>query len=98
MVSVAACKRIPATQAEFAKTINVHETTLSDWKKLPGFMAEVTAIAREQLRDALSDVYGALVKRALADLMEYSVAYDEDFDHLIAGDTAPAAATWGRAA
>lgn len=58
-------QRSPATQAEFAKTINVHETTLSDWKKLPGFMAEVTAIAREQLRDALSDVYGALVKRAL---------------------------------
>lgn len=58
-------QRKPKTQTEFAKSIGMHETTLSDWKKLPGFMSEVTAIAREQLRDALSDVYGALVKRAL---------------------------------
>lgn len=58
-------QRKPKTQAGFAELIGMHETTLSDWKKIPGFMAEVTTIAREQLRDALSDVYGALVKRAL---------------------------------
>lgn len=58
-------QRQPKTQKEFAKKINVDEGTLSDWKRLPGFMSDVTANAREQLRDALSDVYGALVKRAL---------------------------------
>lgn len=57
-------ERKPKTQGAFAKELGVHETTLSDWKKLPGFMGEVTTLARGQLQNALTDIYAALVKAA----------------------------------
>jgi hypothetical protein len=57
-------ERQPKTQKLFAREIGVDEGTLSDWKRLPGFMDDVTARARKQMQDAMSDVYGALVKAA----------------------------------
>lgn len=57
-------QRKPKTQALIAVDIGVHETTLSDWKKIPGFMDTVTTLTRNQVRDAMADVYGALVKAA----------------------------------
>jgi hypothetical protein len=56
--------RSPKTQTAFAKQANVHPDTLSNWKRTPGFMDAVNALARLQLKDSLTDVYAALVKAA----------------------------------
>jgi len=57
--------RNPKTQKQFATQSHHDEGTLSDWKRLPGFMDSVNAIARAQLKDSLTDIYAALVKAAI---------------------------------
>lgn len=57
-------QRNPKTQTLLAKEMGVDRATLSDWKRLPGLMEEVAAISRAMLKDSLSDVYGALAKKA----------------------------------
>lgn len=59
-------ERKPHTQGEFAKTIKVTERTLSRWKKLEGFDAEVNRIARHNLKKHVPDVLGALAREAKA--------------------------------
>ena len=60
-------ERKPKTQTLLAKELGVHETTISDWKKLPGFLGEVTARARFQLKDSMTDIYAALIRAALSE-------------------------------
>ena len=59
-------ERMPRTQRELAKLLNVNEMTISRWKKLPGFQEEVTAIARSFLVVDLPEIYAALRKEAKA--------------------------------
>jgi hypothetical protein len=49
-------ERIPLTQGALAKEIGVHETTLCDWKKLPGWEDELKARIMARMGDALPDV------------------------------------------
>lgn len=58
-------ERKPRTQQELAREMGLDPATLSDWKNIPGFTDEVTTLARQALRDALTDVYAALIKRAI---------------------------------
>ena len=57
--------RVPPTQLTFAKEIGVHHVTLSKWKKLDGFLAEVNDIAREMFRDNLPQIYAAIAREAI---------------------------------
>lgn len=52
------------TQKEFAEKVDVSPTTLSNWKKEPGFMNDVERLRRDHLDEKLSDVYQALIRRA----------------------------------
>jgi hypothetical protein len=56
--------RKPKTQRAFAELIGVHESTLSDWKALPGFRSAVSALALDLLKDDVPDVLFALRKYA----------------------------------
>jgi Helix-turn-helix of insertion element transposase len=58
--------RKPKTQRLFAQVIQVDEATLSDWKRLDGFLDDVTALARFHLKGSLSDIFAALSKAAIA--------------------------------
>ena len=44
--------------------MGVADKTLTRWKKLPGFMDEVRAIARGYLKDDLAEIYGAISREA----------------------------------
>lgn len=57
--------RNPKTQVLFAKHIKADPATLSDWKKLPGFQAEVIKLCRSLVKDSLPDIYGALTDKAI---------------------------------
>jgi hypothetical protein len=57
-------ERIPGTQAEFAKSIGVTDRTLRRWHDLPGFWDEVTAVSRQNLREGIGNIYGALRRAA----------------------------------
>jgi len=56
--------RIPPKQEHLAKELGVSDKTLTRWKKLPGFMDEVRAIARLYLKDDLAEIYGAISREA----------------------------------
>jgi hypothetical protein len=49
-------ERIPLTQGALAKQIGVHESTLSDWKRLPGFEDAVKELIMVRFGDVLHDV------------------------------------------
>jgi hypothetical protein len=49
--------------------LKVHQDTLTDWKKKPGFANAVTAAARARLIDHLPSIYGALIR--MADMGHY---------------------------
>lgn len=57
--------RNPKTVDLFAKSIGVDRTSLWRWSKLPGFAEEVARSGRDYLKSELSEIFGALVKRAL---------------------------------
>ena len=57
-------ERIPPKQEMLAADMGVCDKTLTRWKKLPGFMNEVRAIARGYLKDDLSEIYGAISREA----------------------------------
>ena len=57
-------QRKPRTQRDLAKEIGVGEDTLSDWKKLPGFIDDVNALARELVKHDIADVLGVIRTRA----------------------------------
>lgn len=52
------------TQAAFAKEIGVHQDTLTDWKKLDGFMDLVVQRSRDLIKHAIPDTIAALVRSA----------------------------------
>lgn len=56
--------RIPPKQEMLAKDLDVSDKTLTRWKKLPGFMDEVRAIARRYLKDDMAEIYGAISREA----------------------------------
>lgn len=56
--------REPRSQRALAAALEVHEVTISDWKKLPGWGEAVYALAFEQLRGELVAVLGAQVAAA----------------------------------
>lgn len=56
--------RIPPKQERLAAELGVADKTLTRWKKLPGFMDEVRAIARGYLKDDLAEIYGAISREA----------------------------------
>lgn len=56
--------RIPIKQEKLADELGVSDKTLTRWKKLPGFMEAVTAIARAYLRDDLAEIFGAISREA----------------------------------
>ena len=60
--------RSPRRQKDFAATLGVHETTLCDWKHIPGFMDAVYALALADVRGTLGPILRAHAKLALKDL------------------------------
>jgi len=64
-MSIPKAERKPKTQTLFAKLHDVDERTLSDWKRINGFSEEVAKLARFLLKDAITDIYAALAKRAI---------------------------------
>ena len=52
------------TQNEFAVSVNVHFTTLSRWKNIPGFMDAVYNESLKYLEDDLPEIIGAMSKEA----------------------------------
>lgn len=56
--------REPKFQQDLAKVLQVEESTLSDWKKTPGFQAEVDDLAMQWARGFFPDVVGAMVATA----------------------------------
>jgi hypothetical protein len=52
------------TQQRFAAHIGVHESTLSDWKRVDGFMAEVKAISVSLVDHDVPDIIHKMVSQA----------------------------------
>lgn len=57
--------RVPKTQGLLANDLGVHQDTLSQWKNIPGFRDEVTAAAREYMRDDVPIVLDTIRKLAI---------------------------------
>lgn len=57
-------QRTPKLQRELARVIGVGEDTLSDWKKLPGFIDEVNLLARELVKYDVAEVLGVIRREA----------------------------------
>jgi hypothetical protein len=56
--------REPRSQRALAAQLEIHEVTISDWKKLPGWGEAVYALAFERLRGELVPVLGAQIAEA----------------------------------
>lgn len=59
-LALPSAQRKPRTQKLFAEQIGVHQDTLTDWKKLPGFMDAVNALARELVKHDVAEVLGKI--------------------------------------
>lgn len=57
--------REPKSQKQLALLLEVHETTLSDWKRLPGFADAVYDLAMEVIKGDLVPVLYAQKREAL---------------------------------
>lgn len=58
--------RKPRTQDQLAKIIGYDPATLSDWKKLPGFMDDVRQAAKTHLKNDVPEIFDALAREAKA--------------------------------
>jgi hypothetical protein len=56
--------RVPRQQRQLALLLEVHESTLSDWKRLPGFGDAVYALALRHVVSELVPVLHAQVRQA----------------------------------
>jgi hypothetical protein len=65
-------ERRPRTQRALAAELEVHETTLTDWKRLPGFAEAVAAMVLPIVKCDLSDVLHAQVKEAKKGSLEHA--------------------------
>jgi hypothetical protein len=63
-LALPAASRDPRSQRQLAAMLEVHESTLSDWKKLPGFGDAVFDLAHTHLVHELVPVLHAQVKAA----------------------------------
>lgn len=63
-LAVPKAQRKPKLQRDYAKEIGVDEATLSDWKRRPGFMDEVNALARELVKDDIAEILGVIRSHA----------------------------------
>lgn len=70
-------KRDPPTQVKLASQLNVNETTLTRWRKLPGFMQEVQELIRENLGDELHEVMFAFKEEAKKGSFQHQKLYFE---------------------
>jgi len=59
-------ERRPRTQRALAAELEIRESTLSEWKRLPGFGEAVHQLALTVVRTELADVLHAQVKQAKA--------------------------------
>jgi hypothetical protein len=57
-------ERMPRTQKALAREIGVHETTLCEWKRLPGWGAAVYALAQAALDNDLVPILQAQAREA----------------------------------
>lgn len=57
-------QRTPKTQRALAQELGHDEATLSDWKRLPGFMDEVNGLARELVKHDIAEILGVIRSRA----------------------------------
>ncbi len=69
-LAIPSSMRMPRLQKELAAQIGVDESTLCRWKRLPGFMAEVQAVLKDELRNEIPDIMAALVREAKAGRIE----------------------------
>jgi hypothetical protein len=72
--------REPRTQGEFARMYGLHIDTLTDWKKREGFQEEVDRYRISYFREFASDIYYALVQRALTGNVAAVRLYAEIFE------------------
>ena len=68
---------MPLSQRALAATLGVHEVTVSNWKKLPGFYAEVNRLVDEHLGDDYSEVTDALKREARKGSYQHQKMYFE---------------------
>jgi hypothetical protein len=64
-------ERRPKTQKQLAQELAMHEVTLSDWKRLPGFADAVNQLAKAYVKDDVPDVLGVIRKKAKAGELPY---------------------------
>lgn len=57
-------QRMPKTHQLLAQQIGVHQDTLTDWKRMPGFMDDVNTLARELVKHDIADVLGVIRREA----------------------------------
>lgn len=57
-------QRAPKTHQLLAQQIGVHPDTLTDWKRLPSFMDDVNALARELVKHDIADILGVIRREA----------------------------------
>lgn len=78
------------TQQEFAQKIQVSAQTLSEWKKLDGFMEELLRKIRNNAKDDAADIVGALADKAkkgdpsaIKLWLQFAVGWSEKLSHQI---------------
>jgi hypothetical protein len=64
--------RQPRSQRALAAELELHEITLSEWKRLPGFGAAVCALAFDVVKHELPAVLHAQVREAKAGSLEHA--------------------------
>lgn len=57
-------QRVPKTQEKLAEVFGVYRDTLTDWKKVPGFMDAVNALARELVKHDIAEILGVIRAKA----------------------------------
>lgn len=70
-------ERIPLNQTRLAEEMKVRDATLSEWKRLPGFMEEVQSLIRQSLGDNAHEVMGSFKKKAATGSFPHQKTYLE---------------------
>lgn len=76
-LSLPSVEREPLTQRAFATALGVGEVTLSRWRKLPGFMAEVHKLITASLGDDYYDVMYSFKQEARKGSYQHQRMYFE---------------------
>jgi hypothetical protein len=70
-LALPSAQRQPKTQRALAAELGVDEATLSDWKRLPGFIDAVNALARELVKHDIAEVLGVIRREAKKGSLPY---------------------------